>query len=125
MRFLGFGGRADTFLVAVTFEGRGHLRLNGNHVKSGRKSRANAASHGRTVCWVEFAPDGTRRADGLGPMAACLGDGGAERLLRELPQTPAFREVLGMMERGQASVGKWLPWGDGPLDSRGGVGGRG
>ncbi len=121
MGFLGFGRRADTYLVAVTFEGKGRLRLNGNHVRSGRKSKDHAASHTRTVCWIEFAPDGAKQDGGSGPMATCLEAGGVERLLRELPQTLACRQVLEEMRQGKPSACKWLAWGESSSDIRGPV----
>ena len=60
MGFWGFGSRSETHLVVVTYEGKGHLRLNGNHVRSFR-ARRNAAKHERTVCWIEFTPGGPRQ----------------------------------------------------------------
>jgi hypothetical protein len=115
MGLLGFGKKAETYLVVVISEGKDRLRLNGNLIRGDKKAKKGAASHSRTVCWAEFATDGTRRDDGLGPMASSLGEGGADRLLRELPQTAACRQLLEALGEGKPIAGKWLVWGDSSL----------
>ncbi len=111
MGFLGFGGKSETHLVVVIFEGTGRLRVHGNLVKDGGKSKKNAAAHGHTVCWLEFSPKGAREDGGLGVMAPRLGPGEADRLLRELPQLEACRTVLADIRQGKEGSSKWLVWG--------------
>lgn len=109
MGWFHFGRRGDrhTYLVVATYEGPGRVRLNGNRIAGG-PAKQNAAAHPQTVCWAEFAVDGARRDQGLGPMGGRLGDGQAERLLRELPRNTACRELLGDLADGRDRSGRWL-----------------
>ena len=109
MGWFNIGRRSDrhTYLVVASYEGSGRVRLNGNRISGGAAKR-NAAAHAQTVCWAEFAADGERRDQGPGPMAGRLGDGQAERLLRELPQIPVCRELLRDLEGGRDRSGRWL-----------------
>jgi hypothetical protein len=109
MRWFNIGRRSDrhTCLVVATYEGPGRVRLNGNRI-SGGPAKRNAAAHAQTVCWAEFAEDGARRDQGPGPMAGRLADGQAERLLRELPQLAACRELLRDLADGRDRSGRWL-----------------
>ena len=124
MGFLGFGGRKESYLVVVTYEGPGRLRLNGNHVRGGSRSKQNAGSHGQTVCWAEFAPGRVRQDGGLGSQAPRLGAGEAERLLRDLPQLVECRTVLDAMEQGREHASKALAWAS-PQGAAPGTVGRG
>jgi hypothetical protein len=93
LSFLGLGGGGTRHLVVVTFEGPGRLRLNANRT-SGKRAKQGAAAHEQTVAWIEFAPDGGRVNQGLGPAAGRLGAGEVEALLRDLPSDPACVAVL-------------------------------
>lgn len=124
MRFLGLGGGRETYLVAVTREGPGHLRLNGNHARGARFKR-NAMTHSGTVCWVEFEPGGRRLDQGLGPAAAGLGPGAADQLLRDLPQTEVCRQVLRDLGSSPENSARWLPWAASKAPARGSMGDQG
>ncbi len=110
MGFLGFGGRSESYLIVVTYEGPGRLRLNGNHLKN-KQTKKNAAAHEATVCWQEFGKGGVPRDQGLGPAAGSLKPSEAERLLRELIRLPETRKVLEDLASGRDISGKWLTWG--------------
>ena len=67
LSLLGLGSKGDDrLLVVVTNEGSGRFRLNGNRA-AGKRGRAGAAAHDQTVGWIEFAADGRRLEQGLGP----------------------------------------------------------
>jgi hypothetical protein len=111
MGLFGFGKRKENYLTVITLEGGGKLRING--VRSGdQKSKKTVIGHGQTVCWIEFAPDGIPLEQGVGPAAKQAGAGRAEKLLRDLPTSPACRGVLERLRDGQESVGKWLDVGE-------------
>lgn len=105
MGLFGFGKRGETFLAVITSEGPGRLRINGLRSRGAATRRA-ALAHGRTVCWVEFSPEGGVLDRGLGQAGA-----GREGLLRELPGDPTVRGVLQRLRDGRDSVGKWLDLG--------------
>ena len=106
--FLGLGGRGRTrHLVVVTFEGPGRLRLNANRT-TGSRTKQGAAAHDQTVGWVEFAPDGTRLDQGLGPAAGKLGVAEVTALLRDLPTNPACQSVLRGLGSGREHSSKIL-----------------
>ncbi len=119
-----FGRAAGTHLVAVTYEGSGQLRLNGNRAQS-KQIKRNAAAHSGTVCWIEFAVDGTPRDRGLGPSAGRLGAGEADRLLRELPRTAECRAVCEQLRKAPKNVSQWLSWGQSRVAGRGSMGDHG
>src|SRR3954468_7783978 len=102
MGLFSFGKRAETFLVFVTSEGPGRLRINGVRLKDKAAKQA-AIAHERTVCWVEFAQDGVPTDQGAGRASRQ-----AENLLRDLPRNATCRVVLDRLREGQDSVGKWL-----------------
>lgn len=108
LRFLGLGGGGgDRHLVVITFEGPGRLRLNANRT-SGKRGRQGAAAHDQTVAWIEFAPDGGRLDQGLGPAAGKLGTEEVTALLRDLPSDPACRSVLRGLGSGRDHSSKVL-----------------
>jgi hypothetical protein len=112
MGFLGFGKKADSNIVVVTFEGPNRLRLNGNR-KKGREAKAakmGAAAHERTVCWIEFSQGGMRLDQGKGPAVAKLGDSEVDRMLRELPLNAVCKEMLRELEGGQEKAARILSW---------------
>lgn len=99
-------GKRETYLTVITSEGQGRLRING--LRADEKSKKAAASHERTVCWVEFAKDGVRIDQGVGRAGA----GQADRLLRDLPTNATCKGVLDRLREGQDSVAKWLQFGE-------------
>ena len=107
MNFLGLKAKHEARLVVVTHEGHGRLMLNGNRTHDDHAKR-NAAAYGDTVCWIELAPGGGRLDQGLGPAAGRLEAGEAERMLRDLPRSTEFRNVLGRLEDGRENAGHWL-----------------
>src|SRR5262249_3950453 len=104
---LGLGGKGDRHLVVVTFEGPGRLRLNGNR-SAGKRAKQGAAAHEQTVAWIEFAPEGGRLDQGLGPAASRIGAEELEALLRDLPTDPACRAVLQGLAGGREHSSKVL-----------------
>jgi hypothetical protein len=102
-------GKKQTYLTVVTQEAPGRLRINGLHVRDA-KTKQSVVGHERTVCWVEFAADGTPLDRGLGRAAGPSGQ--FDRLLRDLPSNPTCRGVLDRLREGQDSVGKWLQLSD-------------
>lgn len=108
--FLGIGGRSERHLVVITFEGPGRLRLNGNR-SAGRRAKQGAVAHEQTVAWIEFAPDGGRLDQGLGPAASRLGGAEVQALLRDLPSDPACRAVLQGLAGGREHSSKVLDFG--------------
>lgn len=98
-------GKSKNFLAVVTSEGPGRMRINGVHVTDAGVKKS-AAGHERTICWIEFAPDGVRVDQGVG--RASGGTGVAERLLRDLPTMPITRTVLDHLRTSTESIGKWL-----------------
>jgi hypothetical protein len=112
MGFLGFGKKADSNLVVVTFEGPNQLRLNGNR-KKGKEATAakkGAAAHERTVCWIEFSQGGMRLDQGKGPAVAKLGDSEVDRMLKELPFNSVCKEMLRELEAGHEKAARILSW---------------
>ncbi len=112
MGFLGFGKKADSNIVVVTYEGPNRLRLNGNR-KKGREvgsAKKGAAGHDRTVCWIEFSQGGMRLDQGAGPAAAKMKSDEVERLLRELPLNTACKDMLRELEAGQEKAARILSW---------------
>jgi hypothetical protein len=112
---LGLGGKGkDRHLVVVTFEGPGRLRLNANR-SSGPKARRGAVAHSQTVGWIEFAPDGSKLEQGVGPAAGQLGAAAVAALLRDLPSNPACQSVLRGLSSGREHSSKVLSfeeWGN-------------
>jgi hypothetical protein len=104
---LGLGGKSDRHLVVVTFEGPGRLRLNGNR-SAGKRAKQGAAAHDQTVAWIEFAVDGGRLDQGLGPAAGRMGVEEVQALLRDLPADPACRAVLQGLASGREHSSKVL-----------------
>ncbi len=109
MGLFGFGKRSASFLVVVTSEGQGRLRLNGVRAVE-KDAKKSATAHERTVCWIEFSKDGGMIDKGVGRSPGRTGE--ADRLLRELPLNPTCRAVLDRLREGQDSVGKWLQLGE-------------
>jgi hypothetical protein len=108
LEFLGLRARGgDRHLVVVTFEGPGRLRLNANRTY-GKRGRQGAVAHDRTVGWIEFAHDGTRLDQGLGPAAAKVGAAEVVALLRDLPTNPACQSVLRGLGTGREHSSKVL-----------------
>jgi len=114
LQFLGLRGRGgDRHLVVITFEGPGRLRLNANRT-SGKRGKRGAAAHEQTVGWIEFAADGGRLDQGLGPAAAKLGGAEVAALLRDLPSDPACKSVLKGLASGRdhsSKVVDFANWG--------------
>src|SRR5262249_32563105 len=110
--FLGLGGKGDRHLVVVTFEGPGRLRLNGNR-SAGKRAKQGAAAHEQTVAWIEFAPEGGRLDQGLGPAAGRMGTEEVQALLRDLPTDPACRAVLQGLAGGRSTPARSLTLGSG------------
>jgi len=113
MGLFGFG-KKDSNIVVVMYEGPGRLRLNGNR-KQGREvdsAKKGAAAHDRTVCWIEFSQGGKRLEEGAGPASAKIGDEETKRLLKDLPFTPACKEMLRELEGGQDRSAKIFAWQD-------------
>jgi|RhiMethySRZTD1v2_1073278.scaffolds.fasta_scaffold203004_2 hypothetical protein len=104
---LGLGGKGERHLVVITFEGPGRLRLNGNR-SAGKRAKKGAAAHDQTVAWIEFAPEGGRLDQGLGPAAARMGVEEVQALLRDLPTDPACRAVLQGLAGGREHSSKVL-----------------
>ena len=108
LKLLGLGrGGGERHLVVITFEGPGRLRLNANRT-SGSRAKQGAAAHEQTVGWIEFAADGGRLDQGLGPAAGKLGAAEVAALLRDLPSDPACRSVLRGLESGREHSSKVL-----------------
>jgi hypothetical protein len=105
--FLGLGGKVDRHLVVITFEGPGRLRLNGNR-SAGKRAKQGAVAHEQTVAWIEFAVDGGRVDQGLGPAAGRIGTEEVQALLRDLPTDPACRAVLQGLAGGREHSSKVL-----------------
>jgi hypothetical protein len=110
LSFLGLGGKSERHLVVITFEGPGRLRLNGNRT-AGKRARQGATAHEQTVAWIEFAPDGGRLNQGLGPAAGRVGTEEVQALLRDLPTDPACRAVLQGLASGRDHSSKVLDFG--------------
>jgi hypothetical protein len=114
-------GGGDRHLVVITFEGPGRLRLNANRT-SGKRAKQGAAAHEQTVGWIEFAADGGRLDQGLGPAAGKLGVAEVTALLRDLPSDPACQSVLRGLGSGRdhsskvLSFDKWGHFGVGQAD---------
>jgi hypothetical protein len=114
-------GGGDRHLVVITFEGPGRLRLNANR-SSGKRAKQGAAAHEQTVGWIEFAADGGRLDQGLGPAAGKLGVAEVTALLRDLPSDPACQSVLRGLGSGRdhsskvLSFDKWGHFGVGQAD---------
>lgn len=106
MGLFGFGKGGESFLVVVTSEGAGRLRINGLRLKGG-SSKKTATAHASTVCWIEFSKSGKVQDQGTGSAGT-----GNDRLLRDLPANPICQGVLERLREGQESVGKWLQLGE-------------
>ena len=111
MGLFGFG-RKDTNLVVVMYEGPTRMRLNGNRKrgKAADSAKKNATGHEGTICWIEFSQGGSRLDQGMGPAAAKLVAGEADRLLRELPFNPDCKAMLLDLEQGKERAAKILHW---------------
>jgi hypothetical protein len=108
LQLLGLGGRGgERHLVVITFEGPGRLRLNANRT-SGKRARQGAIAHEQTIGWIEFAPDGGRLDQGLGPAAGKLAPAELTALLRDLPSDPACKSVLRGLGSGRDHSSKVL-----------------
>lgn len=108
LEMLGLRSRdGERHLVVITFEGPGRMRLNANRT-SGKRAREGAATHEQTVGWIEFAPDGRRLEQGLGPAAGKLGAAEVTALLRDLPANPACQSVLRGLASGREHSSKVL-----------------
>lgn len=108
LQFLGLRSRGgDRHLVVITFEGPGRLRLNANRTST-KRAKQGAAAHEQTVAWIEFAADGGRLDQGLGPSASKLGTDEVTALLRDLPGDPACRSVLRGLGSGRDHSSKVL-----------------
>jgi hypothetical protein len=108
LSMLGLGGKGgERHLVVITLEGPGRMRLNANRT-SGKRARQGAAAHDQTVGWIEFAPDGARLEQGLGPAAARLGAAEVVALLSDLPSNPACKSVLRGLAGGREHSSKVL-----------------
>ena len=108
LNLLGLRGRGgDRYLVVVTFEGPGRLRLNANRT-SGKRAKQGAMAHDQTVGWIEFSAEGGRLDQGTGPAAGRLGQTEVAALLRDLPSNPACRSVLRGLESGRDHSSKVL-----------------
>jgi hypothetical protein len=105
--FLGLGRGGERYLVVITLEGPGRMRLNANRT-SGKRGRQGAAAHDQTVGWIEFAPDGGRLDQGLGPAAGKLDPAEVTALLRDLPSDPACKSVLRGLGSGRDHSSKVL-----------------
>lgn len=105
MGLFGFGKRGETFLIVITSEGAGRLRINGLKLNGGG-SKKSATGHADTVCWIEFSKSGKVLDQGIGGAGT-----GQDRLLRDLPANPICQGVLERLREGQDSVGKWLQLG--------------
>jgi hypothetical protein len=104
--FLGFRtGHGDHFLIVATYEGPRRMRLNGNRTR-GKGAKKRAVDHDRTVFWIELSRDGARLDQGIGPAAGKLPAGEAEKLLRDLPLSPACRSVIQALEQGHQLTSK-------------------
>ncbi|GIW88061.1 MAG: hypothetical protein KatS3mg108_2385 [Isosphaeraceae bacterium] len=124
MGILGFGRTVDKYLVVVSYEGGGRMRLNGIRVRD-KKTKQNASNHTQTVCWSEFDADGVRTDQGKGSEAKRLEPETLEKLLRELPMIAECRFILERLRAGEERVGKWLAWGSAGAPKRGTVGSQG
>jgi hypothetical protein len=112
LQLLGLRGRGgDRHLVVITFEGPGRLRLNANRT-SGKRARQGAATHEQTIAWIEFAPEGGRLDQGLGPAAGKLNPAEVTALLRDLPSNPACKSVLRGLGSGRDHSSKVLDFGN-------------
>jgi hypothetical protein len=107
LEFLGLRARGDRHLVVITFEGPGRLRLNANRT-SGRRGKQGAVAHEQTIGWIEFAQDGSRVDQGLGPAAGKLRAAEVVALLRDLPTNPACQSVLRGLAGGRDHSSKVL-----------------
>ncbi len=105
MALFGFG-KKNSYVVAVAHEGPGRLRLNGNRL-SHSKIKKNAASHDQTVCWIEVDAQGVRLDQGTGPSATRYPNGEADRLLRDVPLSQAYRALLEDLGSGREFASKW------------------
>lgn len=112
MGFMGFGRKADSNIVVVTYEGPNRLRLNGNRKKGREVSAAKkgAAAHERTVCWIEFSQGGMRLDQGTGLAADKLKGEEVDRLLKELHLNTVCKEMLRELEGGQEKAARILSW---------------
>jgi hypothetical protein len=104
---LGLRKRSVRYLVVVSFEGPGRLRLNANKT-TGKRARQGAVAHEQTVAWIEFAPDGGRLDQGLGPAAGKLDSAKVAALLQDLPNDPACRSVISGLASGRDHSSKVL-----------------
>ena len=108
LELLGLRGRCGPrHLVVITFEGPGRLRLNANRT-SGKRGKRGATAHEQTIGWIEFAADGGRLDQGLGPAAGKLGAAEVMALLRDLPANPACQSVLRGLAGGRDHSSKVL-----------------
>jgi hypothetical protein len=108
LELLGLRGRGgNRHLVVITFEGPGRLRLNANRTSS-KRSLQGAVAHEGTVGWIEFAADGSRLDQGVGPAAGKLGPAAVAALLRDLPTNPACQSVLRGLVSGRDHSSKVL-----------------
>lgn len=107
LELLGLRSRGDRHLVVITFEGPGRLRLNANRT-AGKRGKQGATAHEQTIGWIEFAADGTRLDQGLGPAAGKLGAAEVMALLRDLPGNPACQSVLRGLTSGRDHSSKVL-----------------
>lgn len=107
LEIIGLRKRSVRYLVVVSFEGPGRLRLNGNKT-TGKRARQGAVAHEQTVAWIEFSPDGGRLDQGLGPAAGKLDSAKVAALLQDLPTDPACRSVISGLAGGREHSSKVL-----------------
>jgi hypothetical protein len=117
---MGLFSRKDWNIVAIMFETRQKLSVNGNRGKGKAADtiRANVQKHDRTIYWAVFDQNGAFLEGDAGAGSEHVSKETLTRLTRELPRLKTVREVLTALESGKvdkaAKVLDWPGYGTGP-----------
>lgn len=107
-----FGGK-DWNIVAIIFEKPDLYRVNGNRGKGGDATsiRDNVKKHPRTLYWAVFDQKGGLIESGEGMGVKAIPAITLQKLSREIHTNSTIRQVLAMLEKGQADkAAKALEW---------------
>lgn len=98
-----FGGSKDWNVIAVLFEKKGHLQINGNRAKgaSAEKVRDAAKRHARSVFWAVFNQKRTFVEGGAGAGREFVPLETFQYIERNLAKAKGVAQILTLLEQGK------------------------
>ena len=116
---MGLFGTKDWNVVGILFEKTDLYRVNGNRAKGAEATtvRDNVKKHQRTIFWAVFDQKGGFLEGGPGPGQNTIPANALTRLIREMPTNQSVRQILSMLEKGEAKASRPLVWGGYPPKS--------